>query len=280
MKKNLFSILLGTGLALVPIYSTQASLVLYYNFNDETLGTAADGESITNGGTFGTAGILDTGTNGGNITNFVLSGVAGGFGGNALQLTPANDGLTALDAANINTAFSAAAFSITPSTAYTAMAWVNFANGNGDNMIFGGNANSSPVLHLGSRGGQMLSGHWADDIGPDQGTNIGTDAGNWHHVAYQNDGAGGTQSLYFDGVLRATGGAGTSGQMSTALNVLIGTAANSGSFNGQLDEVRIYDTALTQTEIQAAMAVVPEPTSIALLAFGTGLMLRRRRATR
>ena len=35
-----------------------------------------------------------------------------------------------------------------------------------------------------------------------------------------------------------------------------------------------------QAEVQAAMTVVPEPTSIALLAFGTGLMLRRRRATR
>jgi len=40
--------------------------------------------------------------------------------------------------------------------------------------------------------------------------------------------------------------------------------------------VRIYDTALTQAEIQAVM--VPEPAALGLLALGGLALLRRRRA--
>ncbi|MFA5203687.1 MAG: LamG domain-containing protein [Lentisphaeria bacterium] len=50
---------------------------------------------------------------------------------------------------------------------------------------------------------------------------------------------------------------------------------NAGNFDGLIKDVRIYDTALTQAEIQAVM--VPEPAALGLLALGGLALLRRRR---
>jgi hypothetical protein len=181
--------------------------------------------------------------------NFVAGGtVAGGNLGRSLQLTPAADGNQNLEAPNIDTAFTAIQLSITPSTAYTIMAWVNFASTVGDNMIFGQNgaiANpANQVLHNGSRNGYYHSGHWGDDIGPDQGINIATGTGIWHHVAYTNDTAG-TQSIFVDGVQVANGATGTGGGMDNSLNILIGTSNNGGSFSGMVDEIKMYNEVLT-----------------------------------
>ena len=44
------------------------------------------------------------------------------------------------------------------------MAWINFDNKSGDNMVFG-QAVGSPVLHQGARDGQYYMAHWGNDIG-------------------------------------------------------------------------------------------------------------------
>ena len=70
----------------------------------------------------------------------------------------------------------------------------------------------------------------------------------WHHLAYTYDGT--THILYIDGVEQATS---TSvGQTGTVTSVQIGAASNySEYFNGRIDEVRIYNTALTAAQISA-----------------------------
>lgn len=135
---------------------------------------------------------------------------------------------------------------------YTAMAWVNFGSTTGDNMIFG-QLSSQDSVHLGSRNGFLHSGHWGDDIGPDQGVNIPTGTGEWHHVAFVNQGQ--QQSIFWDGVLVAGPGAGgVPGNPNTLDNLLIGTFTNNGSFVGSLDEVKVFgDHAMTAEEIQAEM---------------------------
>ena len=64
-------------------------------------------------------------------------------------------------------------------------------------------------------------------------------------------------------------------------SVRIGSWTNGGSgLDGQIRGLRIYDTILNDTEIQAAaqsMTSVPEPSSIMLLAMGILPMLRRKR---
>jgi hypothetical protein len=49
-----------------------------------------------------------------------------------------------------------------------------------------------------------------------------------------------------------------------------------GAFDGAIDDVRIYDRALSGTEV-ADLYALPEPATLALLALGGLAMLRRRR---
>jgi hypothetical protein len=282
-KSRLIALLIGSGFVLAPTL-TRAELLLYYSFDNFGNGPVANNTTIDNIVAGKPDGTFRSGTLGGSA-NFVAGGtVAGGNLGRSLQLTPLADGNQNLEAPNIDTAFTAIQLSITPSSAYTAMAWVNFASQSGDNMIFGQNggvANGGRVLHHGSRNGNYHSGHWNDDLGPDQGVSIATGAGIWHHVAYTNE-ASGTQSIFVDGVQVATGGSnGTAGEMDTLQNILIGTSNNGGSFSGMLDEIKIYNETLTASQIQAASSVIPEPASFAMIALGAGavgLLGRRRRA--
>jgi hypothetical protein len=183
-KPRLLALILGTGLVAAPQFS-RAELLLYYSFDNFGVGPATNNAVIDNIIAGKPDGTLRFGTSGGAV-NFVAGGtVAGGNLGRSLQLTPAADGNQNLEAPNIDTAFTAIQLSITPSSAYTAMAWVNFASQAGDNMIFGQNgtvAAGGRVLHHGSRNGNYHSGHWNDDLGPDQGVSIATGAGIWHHV--------------------------------------------------------------------------------------------------
>jgi len=82
-------------------------------------------------------------------------------------------------------------------------------------------------------------------------------ANTWYHVAGVYDAAGGTMTVYLNGQVDAGAQAGTvtSTQQDSPENVLIGRRANGGYlFNGRVDDVRIYDRALSATEIQADMA--------------------------
>jgi len=84
--------------------------------------------------------------------------------------------------------------------------------------------------------------------------------GQWHHVTGTWDGL--TQRLYIDGMEIASQRPG--GILSNTSNVTMSSGGE--PFNGMLDEVRIYNRALTQDEIQVAMqgkewpfAFIPEP---------------------
>ena len=72
---------------------------------------------------------------------------------------------------------------------------------------------------------------------------------NWHHYAMTYDYSDGSYSIYIDGVEDRTGTFGITFTGSTAM--LIGQQLNNGSryFKGKLDEFRIWNKALTATEI-------------------------------
>jgi hypothetical protein len=95
----------------------------------------------------------------------------------------------------------------------------------------------------------------------------------WHFVAVTFNGVTGEQKLYLDGNLDGTG---------TAFGVLnsfpnnpftIGAWIDDGHgySNSTIHDVRIFDTVLSQSEIQALQAAdaVPEPSSLALFGIGT-----------
>ena len=283
-KYPLLTLIVGAGVALGSAPAANAVLQLYYNF--ET-GAATNGATVDNLVT-GADGTLRFGTSGGSIT-YNQTGTITGIGsvagpqilGRTLTFAPAADGNQNLEAPHIDTAFTLSALNITPGTAYTAMAWVNFGSTTGDNMIFGQGFGGNS-LHHGSRNGNYHSGHWGDDVGPDQGVFVTTGTGAWHHVAFTNDSSG-TQEIFVDGLSVASGATGAGGTMDTFQNLLIGTSNNGGSFSGQLDEIKIFNEVRTAAQIQQDARVIPEPNSIALLAlsgFGMTALLRRRRAGR
>ena len=96
----------------------------------------------------------------------------------------------------------------------------------------------------------------------------------WHAVAVTYDGA--TVSLYQDGNLIASGAG--SGSFDIAKPLGIGSAPSYETFAGLIDDVYIYDRALSSTEVQTLYSVVPEPSTALLLGLGLiGFAVRGRR---
>jgi hypothetical protein len=100
-------------------------------------------------------------------------------------------------------------------------------------------------------------------------------ANQWHHVAGTFD--GNTLCLYVDGEQRAS--LAYNGDITAAVGYPVQIAYWRSQlpqyFNGLIDDIRIYDVALSPAEIRQLF--VPEPASIALLGFGALAGLRRRR---
>jgi hypothetical protein len=255
--------------------SAQAANLIVYDFESEAAGALAGGASIVNAGTSGSNGTVG-GTAGGTAT-IVTGAGPGGLTTNYLSLTPANDGSEGIPAPHISTGGTIASLNVGGDKAYTFAAWVRYNSQTDDNMVFG--SNNGDVLHLGSRGAAHWSGHWGDDI--NAGGNPSTEVGVWHHVAWTNSAGDGLQTIYIDGALAVTGGG--SGQFGAYTGngveaLLVGTSRNRGSFNGDLDDVRVYNETLSGAEVAAlAAAPVPEPTSGILLSLASLALLRRRR---
>ena len=228
--------------------------LIYYPFNVESgtvvenLGSAGTSGTLTTAGSYGSSKDEDFGT---------------AFEGNRLG---ANDAvvITGMDGTELGMGSN--------STSYTAMAWIfwNGSSGHVDHMVFGQDdqnaGGNGAQLHHGIRddsGANIHFGGWggAQDIS-DAGA---VPAGEWTHVAWQYDGSGpGEAAVYVNGL--ETARQDKNNITDPALTVLVGGHSRDGSpyhsFNGKLDEVKIYDRALTQEEIQVAMSPLPIGPSI------------------
>ena len=104
--------------------------------------------------------------------------------------------------------------------------------------------------------------------------------GLWHQIVgvYQ---AGIGESIFVDGApLEATGA--TNAMIANTAPFLIGGVNQAGTpvsrYSGLIDEVEIYNHALSDAEVQARFVAVPEPEAVALLMAGmVGLAATRRR---
>lgn len=99
-------------------------------------------------------------------------------------------------------------------------------------------------------------------------------ANEWAHIALVQDGAG--VYIYINGVLANSSTDAAAPTMRRLVNADIGSywGGYSSFFDGFIDDVRIYDHALSQSEIQA---VIPEPATLLLLGLGGLALLRKRR---
>ena len=260
MKIVILSLLVAAATSL----PTRAALTAYWNFDENTGTSAANSANVAYAGTVA----------GG------ASWIPGPVGfGSALGFDGVDDQVT--------TSYSA----VTGGSVRTVAAWIRYP----DQAV--GGAELDAIL---SYGQNTTSQRWTMRISdtaavvPNRlrlevaggGAYGSTDLndGLWHHVAVVQSGSTlGTVQLYVDGALETMSynGGGSALAINTTVtsnNVYIGGSQHAAnySFLGSIDEVRIYDSALTQSEVQALMVPEPGAGSIMLLA-GIGMVLRRRR---
>jgi len=138
---------------------------------------------------------------------------------------------------------------------FTFAAWINVKDLDGLRAIAGTRFNSDNTFDF------KVSGTYVHgDIGDGSAwlnTNLDIDAahggvisiGDWHHIAYVIDEAG-TAEIYLDGVLGATHTfTGMPLMMKPDQVLRIGNSSGTEYMNGMIDEVRIYDRALSMAEI-------------------------------
>jgi len=197
-----------------------AGVLLYYDFEDDA------GATIDNKGSLATSGTLT----GADVT---AAGPAGGF-------TPTTS--RTFSGSYVDTGLSAVALTVHQQTNYTMSAWLRPLDNSGDHMVFG--QDPTPFLHNGTRNNSYHQGHYGNDI---TGGNISSiPLGDWRHVTWVY--RDGVEQIYVNGV--STVGPSAKGWVNNAANVLIGRAGGGRNFQGDLDDVVIYEEALTPYQIQ------------------------------
>jgi hypothetical protein len=139
--------------------------------------------------------------------------------------------------------------------AITIAAWTNMrANSSGEMAIVskgGWAANDLPYELTEERGG-VIFWQFYNDAGRDSCSPNSPSAGEWHHIAATYDGK--VFKCYIDGVLGEEWAYAGAMPQNTA-SVTIGCRSRGGTFfNGMIDDVRLYDRALTAGQIKVALA--------------------------
>lgn len=292
--------LVFAGLAAIGLTtSANAAVLSHWKFDTQTAGVTPDSVGAAPGTLMGGASI-----------------VAGGVSGNAVQLAnfigtnyPAGFGTTAqVQYIRMGDVYEFPFQFIVGSPAFTVTSWIKpitngqighiagsyEAPGDGGGYVITANfgANSSLSAYTGSVGTQLnansLSTH------PDNSYDIYD--GNWHQmVLTYSGGPTPVAAIYVDGKLAkvglddAIGTGGFTGPVSFREFVVggyyfINRASIIGSYDGMIDDVQVYSTALGASDVLSLynhpglnLSQIPEPASVLLLAIpAIGVLMRRR----
>ena len=301
--KNLTSTLAAA--VTTAIFSTlppvHAGVLSHWKFDTETAGITPDSAGSAPGTLMGGASI-----------------VSGGISGNALSLAnfigtnyPAGFGVTAqVQYVRMGDVYEFPFQSGVGAPAFTLTAWVKpvingqvghiagsyEAPGDGGGYVlttnFGGPSGSISG-YTGSVGTQIN----ANSVSTNPSNTYDLYDGNWHQLALSYTGGLTPEATLWvngkvalNGGTNATGTGGFVGPLSFREFLVggyyfINRASNIGSYDGLIDDVQLYNTALTQPELQLLYAnpgqnlsTIPEPSSAMLLLLGATLATRRRRA--
>ncbi|MFC4992151.1 LamG domain-containing protein [Rubritalea tangerina] len=271
------------SLLILSSFAAQAALVAHYQLN-ETSGGIADisgnnytGNKASNGsgqvysqstvtaGTYGSITVtaaqatnfgtsIDFGVDNSNFGNFTLNNAGTTAVGNLLST---GTGGNSIDGT------------------MTVMAWVNLDSTSGVQSIFSSNqGGGGDGWRFGTNGNQVRFTTLGSQDFNQGGANLTTNT--WNHLAVTVDND--TITFYLNGnVLGSQNASVAYKNEETGFEVKVGgKATGSENMFGRLDEVKIFDTALSQSEIIAA--AVPEPSSTSLLGLaGLALILRRKK---
>ncbi len=241
------------------IAPSTSNLSHWWGFNEGASSqTTADAGSTPNSGTLGSTAGVDT-TDPTWTTGYVGSG--------GLSFDGAGDyvATTSTDLKTASTFTISAWFQTDTTTGAHHIVWQGYAGGNGyGNGGSTTSATSEMSLSIGSYDlaydnkivfslGYDIPANGADSIFIASASNF-TDTSGWHHVAVSVTDMGGgvmSASLYVDGQLEGTD-TGSQNDRSTWAPLRIGASGDgSRSFDGKIDEVRIYQSALTAAQVQA-----------------------------
>ncbi|MFT5324549.1 MAG: hypothetical protein ACI8P0_002411, partial [Planctomycetaceae bacterium] len=242
---------------------TTTNLVEWWELNDGSGQTAVDSVAPANNGTLGSTAGADASD---------PTWVAGHVGSNALSFDGTDDYVeTTSTILQTATDFTLSTWFQADSTIGPQhILWQGYSGGNGYG-VGGAPADSELNLSINSFTQDnkivFFLGYDIPDNGADPIYLVSeshfTDTTDWHHVAVTvTDLGGGTfsGSLYVDGVLEATDTGTENDRTAWGSPLLIGKPdAAQRYFDGQIDEVRIYDAELTATEVRnLALAGVME----------------------
>ena len=135
---------------------------------------------------------------------------------------------------------------VQPLTAYTKAVWVKLSStATGNNIMSGSGACSGHALYA-PTSGIVRSGHCGNFAYVIDST--GMTVGTWYFIAVSFDSTvgSGTMKLYKNGTLVSTA---TSVPSNTETGLQIGSFGTGNLFSGSIDDARLYDRALTNTEI-------------------------------
>ena len=228
-------------------------LVDWYRFDDGgTNQTLANSATPANTGTRGSS----TGADAADPTF-----VAGRVGSNALSFDGSSDYATALSttARTSNNFTLSAWFKTDTTTGAHHILWQGYSGGNGWGDPSSSTANAEMNLTIGRYNADnritFFLGYDVDTGNPIDivSSSTFTDTTNWHHVAVVvSDQGGGTlqANLYVDGILEGTDTGTQNDRSAWSGPMRVGApSASTRFFDGQIDEVRVYNTALSAADV-------------------------------
>lgn len=174
---------------------------------------------------------------------FTLYHAEAQFSVNAMDFDGSND---QVDIATVPAVFNSPATSD-----FTIEGWVN-PRGSVFARIFFAQASTSNFVSLGTNTGNTIYFYVIkNNTTVSVATTSGIPQNQWTHVAARWTSATSTAEVFFNGVLQSTVGGGSSSTGTSGLVTIGARTGGSQYFNGQLDEVRVWNTALSACQIQA-----------------------------